>query len=381
MIFKLTEQQELCQQMAREFASRYLEPRVEEMEEKRAMPMDLFEKMVETGFLGVAFDEKYGGLGMDQTCYVLMIEELAKVSSSAPAVIITSVMFMQAVNMFGTDEQKMHYLPRCITGGDIGSFAFTEPSTGSDPKQLTSVYYEDGNHYILNGVKRFITNASYKGPIVVFANDKKTGATTGFIFEKECEGYSLSSKWDTMGGKASPVYDIFIDNIKVPKANVLGGIGNGFKVLKGLIAYSKMALCAGFVGNLGHAYGLAVKYAKEKLHRNEPIAKFPTIQNTISTVAGRYYSCKYLVYHLAESASNLTAETLPAIVAESGMVKAHVSDTVAEAARLCMTVLGAYGVCEEYTVSRCVRDAMCAAHIEGVSDMQRIIFGGYELYS
>lgn len=379
MEFKLNENQRICQQAAKEFAERFVAERVDEMEETHCTPADLYLRLCKAGFLAIPFNEKYGGLGLGQDCYVLAIEQLAMVSSSAPTAMIVSCMFMQAVNIFGTEEQKMKYLPRCINGLDIGSFAFTEPSTGSDPKQLTTTYRDEGDCYIVNGTKRFITNASYKGPIVVFANDDQTGETTALIFDKFCEGYSLSTPWDTMSGRASPIYDIFMDNVRVPKENVLFKIGMGFNVLKGLIAYSKLSLCAGFVGNLGHAYNLAVKYAKEKAHRDQTIAKFPTIQTTISNVAGKYYSCQQLVYRLAEHATNPT--DMAAVVAESAMVKAHVSDTVADAARLCMTVFGAYGLCEEYVIARCMRDAIQAPHVEGVSDMQRVIFGSYTLYN
>ena len=377
MDFNLNEEQKICQETAKEFAERYIRHRIDEMEDGRTMPRDLYQNMCDAGISGITFEKKYGGLGLGQDCFVLAIEQLAMVLSSAPTPLIISTMLMQAVNMFGTEEQKMHYLPRCISGESIASFAFTEPSTGSDPKQLTCSYREEGDYYVVNGTKRFITNAAYNGPILIFANNEDTGETTGMIFEKFCDGYSISTPWDTLSSRCSPIYDVFMDNVKVPKENVLYKVGGGFTVLKGLIAFSKMALCAEFVGNLGNAYNLALKYAKEKVHRDSTIAKFPTIQNSIARIAGIYYSCQQLVYRLADHASN--SKDLAAVVAESAMVKAHVSDNVAEGARLCMTVLGAYGVCEEYSVARCLRDAIQAPHVEGVSDMQRIIFGSYTL--
>ena len=378
MEFKLNEQQQLCQDIAKEFAEKVIRGHIEEVEENNKLPDGLYDKMRKAGLTGIPFAEEYGGMGLGHDCFVLAIEQLSMVHASTPISIIVSTMFMQAVNLFGSEEQKLRYIPECIDGESIGSFAFTEPGTGSDPKQLTTTYRDMGDHFLISGTKRFISNASYPGPIVVFANDAESGATTGFIFDKFCEGYSLSSPWKTVGGHGSPIYDVFLDSVKVPKENVLYRIGGGFTVLKGLIAYSKMALSANFVGILGNAYNLAVKYAKEKTHRKQPIAKFPTIQATIARIAGMYYSCRLLVYHLAEHANNPADPA--AFAAESAMVKAHVSDTVAEAARLCMTVLGAYGLCEEYGVARCVRDALQAPLVEGVSDIQRVIFSGHTLF-
>lgn len=380
--FELNEQQQMVKEIAKEFATKELTKYVAQIEKERAVPGDLYKLAGEMGLIGIAMDEKYGGLGLGQESWVVAIEELAKESASFATCVGAGAMFSEVVALFGTEEQKDKYLPACISGDVIPSFAFTEPGTGSDPKQLTSKYYADGDFYVLNGVKRFITNAGYKGPIVVFANDTATGETTAFVFDKFCEGYSLSSKWDTIGGCGSAVYDIFMDNIRIPKDAVLGGsagIGKGFRMLKGLVTVSKLSVTATAVGNMAKAYELSVQYAKEKLHRDKPISKFPTIQAKISQIAAKYYSCQAYLYKMAEHADHVADIT--SLAGDTATMKAHVADEGVQCCYLAMNILGAYGVCEEYSVERNLRDALISSHVEGVGDMQRIIGGSSVLFS
>lgn len=380
MEFKLTEDQLMCQQSAREFVDRYItKERIEEADKTRRVPDDIFQGMCEAGFAGLIFDPKYGGLGLSMDNYVLTIEQLASRDTSMSAVLVISAMFLYAINQYGTDAQKMKYLPDGIEGKYRGSFAFTEAGTGSDPKQLTTTYQEEEDCFVINGMKRFISNASYPGPILLFANDVNGENTTAFVFEKHGEGYSLSTAWDTMACKASAIYDIFLDQVRIPKDCVLGSLGGGFKILKGVIAFSKMGVMAQCIGNMGRAYELAVKYAKEKLHRGKPISKFPSIQTKIAEVAALHQSCQLLVYRLAEHLNEATPEKMGALIAEAGMVKSHVSDTGFICCQKAMSILGAYGVCDEYEIERCMRVALQYPSIEGVSDIQRIMCGGYIL--
>lgn len=380
MEFKLTEDQLMCQSSAREFAQRFItKERMEEADRNRRVPDDIFQGMCDAGFAGLIFDPKYGGVGLGMDSYVLTLEQLASKDPSMSAVLVISVMFLYAINLYGTEEQKAKYLPDGIEGKFRGSFAFTEAGTGSDPKQLTTTYKEEGGCFVLNGVKRFISNAGYEGPIILFANDANGENTTAFVFDKFGPGYSLSTPWDTMTCHASPVYDIFLDEVRISKDSVLGGIGGGFKILKGVIAFSKMGVMAQCVGNMGHAYDLAVKYAKEKLHRGKPISKFPTIQTKIAEIAAMHQSCQLLVYRLAEHLNDAKPEDMGAVIAESGMVKGHVADTGFICCQKAMSVLGAYGVCDEYEIERCVRESLQYPCVEGVGDIQRIMCGSYAL--
>lgn len=379
MTFQLNENQEMCRDLARDFAEKQCRPRIEEFEKNNSCPKDIYKLMGDIGLLGIVYDEKYGGMELGHDCYALVVEELSKAAVCVPAALRANNMFCEAINMFGTEEQKEQFIPKHIAGDSCGSFAFTEPGTGSDPKQLTSTYREEGDFYILNGTKRFITNAGYEGMVLVFAKDEKTGDLSAFAFDKFCEGYSLSNAWEMMGYIGSPVYDIFMDNIRVPKANLIGGVGNGFKVLKNLIAFSKLGLSASYVGNMERAYELAVKYAKEKIHRDKAISKFPTIQTRIADIAAKCEASKYLVYHLAEMSDDISKRD--AVLAQSALVKAYVSDTSVDVCHSALAVMGAYGPAKEYEVERCMRDAAQSTQIEGVVDMQRIIFGRWKLFS
>jgi alkylation response protein AidB-like acyl-CoA dehydrogenase len=378
MKFALNENQAMCQESAREFCCNVLDKYVEPAIEEGKVSEDVYKIICDAGFMGLPFEEKYGGAGLGFDCYVLAMEQFARHAPGLSAPIAVSTMFLAAVLYFGTEAQKQKYIAPSIAGDIRGSFAFTEPGTGSDPKQITSTYRKEGNGYVLNGVKRFITNAGYHGPILVFAKDPDSGLISGFIFEKFCEGYSLSTPWELVCNETSPIYDVFMDNIRVPEENLLGELGKGFNILKATVCLSKLSVTAECIGNMGRAYDIAVKYAKEKLHRGQPITKFPTVQTKIAQIAALHQSSQLLVYRLAEHANDSSADPA-ALIAEAGMVKGYVADLGVECCQLAMTVLGAYGVCKEYHIEHVMRDALHYPIVEGAGDLQRIMAGSYIL--
>jgi alkylation response protein AidB-like acyl-CoA dehydrogenase len=377
MEFKLNETQQMIKEVGAEIAQKVVLPRVEEIESSRTVPEDIFAAIAESGILGVPFPEEYGGIDSGNVALMSALEEIAKVCPSVSVSTLVCISLMEAVKNYGTEEQKQRYLPDGIEGKYRGSLAFTEPGTGSDPKQITTTAKKDGEFYILNGTKRFISNASYAGPILLFARDSETGDVTAFIFDKLCDGYSLSSPWDTVGMHGSAIYDVFLDNVKIHESCILGKPGDGFSILLGTVAHSKVALCATFVGAMAAAYDLAVTYAKEKKHRDQSISKFQAIQIKIAQVAAHVESCRLLTMKLAEESDDRS--NLDRMKAWVGMTKAFVSDASVQCTLLCMNVFGAYGVTDEYKVERFMRDTLIAPHIEGVSDLQRVIAGGYIL--
>lgn len=376
MQFTLNKDQSMVRDLARDIAEKEILPLSEQIDAAGSVPAELFQTIAETGILGIPFKEEYGGLDLGNIALMTAIEEFAKASPSVAVSTLVSLTFLEAVNIFGTEEQKQFFLPRGIAGDFRGSLAFTEPETGSDPKQIQTTARKEGEYYYLNGCKRFITNAAYAGPILLFAKDLEDGGITAFLADKLTEGYSLSSPWETIGMKGSSIYDVFLDDVKVHKSRVIGKVGEGFPVLLGTVAFSKVALCATFTGCMQAAYDLAVRYATEKLHRGVPIGqKFPSIQIKLAKTAASVESCRLLTLALAEKADDTS--DLDYLKAWVGMTKAHVSDTAVEVTHACMNVLGAYGVTSEYKVERFMRDALIAPHIEGVSDLQRIIAGNY----
>ncbi|MCL2589058.1 MAG: acyl-CoA dehydrogenase family protein [Oscillospiraceae bacterium] len=377
MDFKFNADQEMIQQLAKEFAEKQILPRVDEIGVDDKFPADLYQQMADTGLLGIAFDEKYGGAGLGYDCFVLAIEQIAKVSATAAKAILVTLLLPEGVRLLGTEAQKERYIVPSMTGEVRGAMAFTEPDTGSDPKQLTTTARRDGDDFILNGVKRFISGAGYPGPILVYANEEDTGLCTGFLFDKFCEGYSLSTPWKSVGFQGSPVYDIFLDNVRVPAANMLGKSGDGFPLLLEVLARGKLGFSAVFLGTMLASYEAAVKYAKEKMHRGAPITKFQTIQVKIANIAANYESARWMLYKLGQDANNITDPVK--FQAQSAMVKYYISELAVQTNVMAMDVLGSYGVMEEYRVERFLRDSLIGSNVEGASDIQRVITANYIL--
>jgi alkylation response protein AidB-like acyl-CoA dehydrogenase len=265
-----------------------------------------------------------------------------------------------------------------IQGDWKGSFAFTEAGTGSDPKQLvtTAVKTETGK-YKLNGVKRFISNASYNGPMVVFAREAETDACTAFIIQKFCKGYSLSTSWEKVGFEGSRVYDVFLDDVEVTEEDILGEHGQGFDILIGATAYGKLAFSAVFTGLMDGAYELAKRYAQEKLHRGKPIAKFPTIQSKIAQIAANSLSAQLMLYKAAEDAD--TIKDIHKVQCSTALLKGYIADLAITTNVMALNIMGSYGVTREYKVERFVRDSLIGPNIEGAADIQRLIAGSYIL--
>ncbi|NLB88056.1 MAG: acyl-CoA dehydrogenase, partial [Syntrophomonadaceae bacterium] len=232
MDFSLTKEQELIQRMAKEFAEKYIEPISQQIDEENRIPEDILEGLRELDLFGIPFSDEYGGAGGGYSSYVLAMEQLGAAASGVAMIISAHTLGLGAIDIFGTEEQKKKYMPKACKGEHIVSFAFTEPGTGSDPKQIATTAVREGDYYILNGTKRFISNANFPGPIVVFAKDDESGKVTAFIVEKWCEGYSISEPWDKGGMHGGPLLDVYLKDVKVPVENVLGSLGQGYPILQ-----------------------------------------------------------------------------------------------------------------------------------------------------
>ena len=376
MEFKLNENQEMIRDLARDYAQNYLEPRVEEIESAEKFPDDLFRVMAEMGFISMNFPEQYGGSDLGYVATSMAIEEISKVSGSAGTVLTVTLLPLEAINMYGTGEQKQKYLVPGLRGDWKGSFAFTEAGTGSDPKQLATKTGE--GTYKISGVKRFISNAAYEGPMVLFAKEAEDESCTAFIIDKFCKGYSLSTPWEKVGFEGSHVYDVFLDEVEVTEADILGQHGQGFDILIGATTYGKLAFSAVFTGLMGGACDLAKKYAQEKLHRGKPIAKFPTIQSKLAQIAANTLSAQLMLYKAAEDADTIK-DDLRKVQCSTALLKGYVADLAVATNVMALNVLASYGVTKEYKVERFVRDSLIGPNIEGSADIQRLIAGGYIL--
>lgn len=375
MNFEFDIEQQAVLEVAEEFARRELAPHIEEMEEKDCLPDGFFKRAGQMGITGIAFSEEFGGAGQS---HITLMAAFAKIGEVCPGSVIsltTTLAGMEIINKNGTAEQKAKYLRACVDGDMVAGMAFTEPGTGSDPKQLTLTATEDGDDILLNGVKRFITNAAYPGPLVVYAKDSDTGRCSAYIVDKLCEGYSLSTAWEKVGFRGSPIYDVFLDNVRIPKSNLVGEKGTGFAILLSESSVGKMSHGAAILGICEAAKNLAIKYAKEKLHRGQPITKFQAIQLKLARICEKTESAKWMLYRCAELADKSTeSEEFKAYAA---LMKAYMADTVPEVGMMAMNVMGAYAPMKEYGIERYMRDAITEPQVEVVSDVQRIIAAAY----
>ncbi len=374
MDFNLSKEQELIQRAAREFAEKYIEPIGHQIDVENTIPPEIIAGLGELDMFGIPFAEEYGGAGSGYSSYVLAMEQIGSTSSGVAMIISAHTLGLGAISVFGTEEQKKKYMPKSCKGEHIVSFAFTEPGTGSDPKQITSTATREGDYFILNGTKRFISNAGFPGPIVFFAKETESGKVTGFIVDKFCEGYSISEPWEKIGMHGGPLLDVYLKDVKVPVENVLGQSGFGYPILQMGISYGKVGVSSTALGGLLASYKEAVKYAKEKTHRDEPIGKFATTKVNIANIAEKYEAAKWLVYRLGFLADNMKDPMQ--FAKEAALVKDFVCEEMINTSRMCMNVHGSYGLMKDYKVERIYRDSIMGSQVEGVSDMQKMIIAG-----
>jgi alkylation response protein AidB-like acyl-CoA dehydrogenase len=377
MDFKLTEEQELIQESAKEFAEQCVAPRMFEVDETNNVPQELIDQIKELGFIGIPHPVEYGGVGSDYSSYVLVLEQIARYSTGVASVITLNNLSINAIKTFGTEEQKQKYLPDLCTGNLSATFVFTEPSTGSDLNGLETTATTDGDYFVLNGTKRFATGADRPGPIIIFAIDDQSGLPTAFLLDKFCEGFSISEPWAKVGYKGARTFDVFLDNVRIPKENVLGEIGKGFMILQQNVGFGKISISACALGRAQGALEEAIKYAKERIQKGKPISYFPTLRARLANMAARVEACRWMVYHLAYLASNVkTSDERAALAAKSAMTKLFVTENSYDVIRDAVQIHGSYGIMKEFRVEVLMRDAAVAEIVEGVKDVQQMLVGG-----
>jgi alkylation response protein AidB-like acyl-CoA dehydrogenase len=372
--FKLTEEQELIQRSAREYAETRLLPRVAWIIEENKVPDEVIRDLKELGFFALFMPEAYGGAGSDYQNYVLVMEQIARICPAVAVIMSVNAVGLAAVEIFGTEAQKQAFLPPGCSGDGALSFAFTEPGTGSDPKQITTTATRKGDAYILNGTKRFITNASLPGPIVIIARDKEAGEISAFIAQKFCDGYALSDPWHKMGCQGAPLYDVYLKDLAVPVENLLGDPGKGFWILKVALALGKIGISSIFLGTMLAAYEEALHYARERTHRGEPITKFQAVQAAIVDMAMKYEAARWMTYRIGYLADH--AKDKGSILKDSAMAKIFVTETAVDLARIAMGIHGSYGLMQEYKISQIWRDVIFGPQVEGVSHLLKALVAG-----
>ncbi len=372
MQFKLTEDQLQIQKLARDFAEKELIVDLEERDEESRFDRALYNKMVAQGFSGLCFEEKYGGVELDYMTYILAVEELSKVDDGM-AISLSATVSLAAspIEAFGTEEQKEKFLVPLVEGTKMGAFGLTEANAGTDAGSQQTVALLDGDNYILNGSKMFITNAGEAEIYVVLAmTDKSKGARgiTAFIVEKDTPGFTFGKKENKMGIRTSITMELVFQDCIIPVANRLGKEGEGFKVAMQTLDGGRIGVAAQALGIATAALDHAVKYSKERQQFGKPISANQGVAFMLADMAVEVEAARLLVYQAAWCKQN----GLP-YAKEAAMAKLFASDVAMKVSTDAVQVFGGYGFSKEYPVERLMRNAKITQIYEGTNQVQRMV--------
>lgn len=372
MDFELTDMQEQWKNKAREFAERIVAPVVEEVERKGRFPMELWEELKRGGFTGITIPTEYGGAGADHISYVTVIEELSKVSASlGGSLSVHTTLCTQTILKFGNEQQKKRYLPPLARGEVIGAFALTEPGAGTDVASMESTAVLEGDHYVLNGRKYFITHATIAGVFIVVAITDAAKGTKGmsaFIVDRDSPGIRIGKIFDKMGIRSTEHAEVIFENYEVPKENLLGKEGDGFKIAMITLDSGRIGIAAQALGLAEGAMDAAVEYAKKRVQFGRPISKIQAIQWMIADMALKISSAKWLTYHAA-----YLEDKGKRFSKEASMAKLAASTTAVDVSRLAIQVHGGYGYMTDLPLERYYRDAKITEIYEGTSEVQKLV--------
>jgi butyryl-CoA dehydrogenase len=378
MEFQLTEEQQLIRETARQFADEYLAPRAPQHDQTAEFTAEQARRLGELGFLGMQVPEEYGGSALDSISYVLAMEE---VSRGDAATSVTMTVQNSLVNWplvrFGTPEQKRKYLPRLATGEWLGCYALTEPVAGSDPASMGTGAVEDGDSFVLNGSKIFISNGGVADLALVWAQthrELKHKGVTAFIVEKGMPGFEVGAEEHKMGIRGSNTVELYFKNCRVPKANILGEQGDGFKIAMMTLDGGRIGIAAQAVGIAQAAMDAAVQYAQQRKAFGRPIAELEGIQFKIADMAAEIQASRLLTYYAA-----WTKDQGGRYTKQAAMAKLHASETATRVAHMAVQVHGGYGYLRDFPVERLYRDARITEIYEGTSEIQRLVIAGQVL--
>ncbi|MBM7698900.1 acyl-CoA dehydrogenase [Kurthia huakuii] len=371
MQFKLSDEHEMLRKMVRDFAVNEVAPTAAERDEEARFDREIFDKMAELGLTGIPWPEEYGGAGMDFLAYCIAVEELARVCGST-AVTLSAHTSLAGwpVFKFGTEEQKQKYLRPMAEGAKIGAYCLTESGSGSDAGGMKTIATKDGDDYILNGSKIFITNGGVADIYIVIAllDPKDRRSTTAFIVESDFEGFKVGKEEHKMGIRASATTEIIFENCRVPKENILGAEGEGFKVAMKTLDGGRNGIAAQAVGIAQGALDAAVEYAAQRVQFGKPISANQGISFKLADMATSIEASRLLTYQAAW----LETEGLPYGQA-SAMAKLMAGDTAMNVTTEAVQVFGGYGYTKEYPVERFMRDAKITQIYEGTQEIQRMV--------
>ena len=372
MQFKLTEEHEMIRKMVRDFAQNEVAPTAAERDEEERFDREIFDKMAELGLTGIPWPEEYGGIGSDYLAYCIAIEELSRVCASTGVTLSAHTSLAGwPIYKFGSEEQKQKYLRPMAQGEKIGAYGLTEPSSGSDAGGMRTTAKLVGDEYIISGSKIFITNGGIADTYVVFAltdPESKQKGTSAFIIEKDFPGFSVGKKEKKLGIRSSPTTEIIFDECRVPKENLLGKEGEGFKIAMMTLDGGRNGIAAQAVGIAQGALDAAVGYAKERVQFGKPISAQQGIGFKLADMATGVEASRLLTYQAAW----LESVGLP-YGKESAMSKLFSGDTAMKVTTEAVQVFGGYGYTKDYPVERYMRDAKITQIYEGTQEIQKLV--------
>ncbi len=377
MDFTLTKELQMLRKMYRDFAENEVKPLAQEIDEEERFPKETIPKLARYGFLGIPFPKKYGGQGGTNLAYAMAVEEIAKVCGTTSVIICAHTsLCCYPIYAFGTEEQKMKYLPDLLSGRKLGAFGLTEPNAGSDAsgQQTIAKLDESGENYILNGTKCFITNATEADTFVVFAmTDPHLGnhGISAFIVEKGFPGFSIGKHEKKMGIRGSSTCDLIFEDCVIPKDRMLGKKGAGFKIAMKTLDGGRIGIAAQALGLGEGAVEEAIKYTQERVQFHKRLSQFQNTQFQLADMHTRMQAAQFLVYSAAMKKQNHEPYSM-----DAAMAKLFAAESASDVTRRAVQLFGGYGYTREYPVERMMRDAKITEIYEGTSEVQRMVISG-----
>ncbi|EJN60089.1 acyl-CoA dehydrogenase family protein [Halogranum rubrum] len=375
MDFELPAEHRMIRDTVREFCEEEIAPVAQEYEDEHQFPADVFGQLADLDMMGVPISEEYGGLGGDQLMYALVTEELGRVSGGIGLSYAAHVSLgSKPIELFGTDEQKERWLTPLATGEEMGAWALTEPGSGSDASDMDTMAVKDGDEYVLNGTKQFITNASVAGSVLVKAvtdpGEGYDGISTFIVDPKNDDGFEVTTVWDKMGLNCSPTCEIALDDVRLSEDRLLGEEGEGWKQTMKTLDGGRISIAALSTGLAQGAYDAAHDYAKEREQFGKPIAKYDAIRDKIVDMYRKTERARLLTHKAA-----CRYDAGERVSTESALAKLDASEAAREVAEDSVQVLGGYGYTEDFSPQRFYRDAKLMEIGEGTSEIQHLVLG------